>query len=147
MFGLSPEILSLAVGSVTGFIFKIMAQNAADRQQIVELLIKQAQVEDQLKDNAAKRAPGKSGEWTRRIIIIAVLFGVILAPFVLTILQLPTVVEITTPVRNFLGLFNWGGKTRFYELYGYLITPQIREALLALIGFYFGVSAGKRSNS
>jgi hypothetical protein len=141
-----PELLSLAFGSLTGFVFKLMAQNAADKQAVVEQLLKKGQFEDQAATNAANRATGKSGEWTRRLIIVAILFGVILAPFLLTIMQLPTIVQAETPERSFLGIFSWGGNTRFYELYGYLITPEIRQSLLALIGFYFGLSAGKRSN-
>lgn len=143
---ISLELISLVGGGVLGAVIKLMAQNAADRQSLFENLIKKAQIEDTLNDNAAKRSQGKSGEWTRRLIIIFVLFGVILAPFILTLLQLPTIVQVTNPVRNLL-FFEWGGKTNFYELYGYLITPEIRQSLLALIGFYFGVSAGKRSNN
>lgn len=144
---LSLEMISLVGGAVFGGILKMMAQNAADRQQNFENLIKRAQVEDSLKDNAAKRATGKAGEWTRRFIIAVVLFGVILAPFLLTIFQLPTVVEVTTPIRSFFGIFEFGGNTKFYQLYGYLITPEIRQAVLAIVGFYFGVAAAKRSNT
>ena len=131
---LSPEVISLVAGGAAGFIFKMMAQNAADRQQTTELLIKRQQ------------APGKSGEWTRRLIIIAILFGVILAPFVLSLLGKPVVVEVQTAVKSFLGIFNWGGNTRFYELSSYILIPEMRTALLAIIGFYFGNSAAKRSN-
>jgi sterol desaturase/sphingolipid hydroxylase (fatty acid hydroxylase superfamily) len=146
MLPLAPEMLSLIGGGLLGAFIKIAAQNAADRQQITELLLKKAEFENLSKNDAAKRAPGKAGELTRRVIILAILFGVILAPFVLTLLQLPTIVQVETPARSFLGLFEYGGKTKFYQLLGYLITPEIRQSLLALIGFYFGCSAGKRTN-
>ena len=143
---LSPEVISLVAGGAAGFIFKMMAQNAADRQQTTELLIKRQQAADESSDKAVQRAPGKAGEWTRRLIIIAILFGVILAPFVLSLLGKPVVVEVQTAVKSFLGIFNWGGNTRFYELSSYILIPEMRTALLAIIGFYFGNSAAKRSN-
>jgi hypothetical protein len=143
----SPEIVSLLAGGALGGILKLMAQSQADRQQNFESLLKKDKQDDEMRNNAAQRSYGKAGENTRRFIILIVLFGVILAPFLLTLLQLPTVVEISSPERNFLGLFSWGGKTKLYELYGYLVTPEIRQSALAIIGFYFSVSTMKRSNS
>lgn len=143
---LSSELLSLFAGSLSGFIFKMMAQNAADRQQITELLIKRQQAADNSSDLAAKRAPGKAGEWTRRLIIVSVLFGVVLAPFLLALLDKPVIVEVQTAVKSFLGIFKWGGNTQFFELNSYVLIPELRSALLALIGFYFGNSVAKRSN-
>lgn len=144
---LFPEIFSLIGGSVTGFIFKMLAQMAADRQKTMELLIKKQQADDASSDLAAKRNPGKAGEITRRIIIVSILFGVILAPFILALLNKPVVIETVTPIRNWIfGLFSTGGITQFYELRSYVLIPEIRCALLALIGFYFGNSSAKRSN-
>ena len=144
---MSPEIISLLAGSALGGVTKLMAQNAADRQANFANLIKANQVADTSRDDAAKRSSGKAGEWTRRGIILIVLFGVILAPFLLTIFQLPTVVETISQDKSFFfGLFHWGGGSRFYQIYGYLITPELRQSVLAIVGFYFGSSVAKRSN-
>ena len=142
----APELLSLIGGGLMGAITKMWAQSSADKQAIFERLIKSAQAENDFANAASKRSIGNGGEITRRIIILAVLFGVILAPFLLTLIQLPTVVQVDIPVKSFFGIFSWGGQTSFYELYGYLITPEIRISLLSLIGYYFGSSVCKRSN-
>lgn len=141
------ELLSLLGGGIAGFIFKYMSQMQMDRQAQFEMMLKRIEAEDVSKDKAAQRAPGKAGEWTRRLIIIAILFGVILAPFLLVLLDKPVVVEITTPIKSWLGLIETGGKTKFYELSSYLLIPELRSALLALVGYYFGSSSAKRSNN
>ena len=142
----TPELLSLVGGAASGFIFKYLAQAQADRAQQMEFLLKQQQAADASSDAAAQRAGGKAGEWTRRVIVMAVLFGVILAPFFLAMLDKPVIVEVQTTVKSFLGLFNWGGNAKFYELSSYVLIPTMRSALLAIIGFYFGNASAKRSN-
>lgn len=139
------EIFSLVGGALSGFIFKMMAQNAADKQAQFEMFIKTIQAQDNSADLAVKRVPNdKAGNWVRRIIVLSVLFGVILAPFILALLDQSLVVEVQTPVKSFLGMFSYGGKTKFYEISGYLLSIEIRQALLAIIGFYFGNASAKR---
>lgn len=139
------EIFSLVGGALSGFIFKMMAQKAADTQAQFEMFIKTIQAKDNSADLAAKRVPNdKAGNWVRRIIVLSVLFGVILAPFILAIIDRSLVVEVQTPVKSFLGVFEFGGKTKFYEISGYLLSIEIRQALLAIIGFYFGNASAKR---
>lgn len=140
------EIASLVGGALSGFIFKMMAQQAADRQAQFEMWIKTVQASDASQDLAAKRTPNdKAGNWIRRVIVLSILFGVILAPFVLAIMGLPVIVEIDLPVKQHLfGLWSSGGKTQFYELKSYLLVPEIRQALLMILGYYFGNSSAKR---
>jgi hypothetical protein len=139
------EIISLIGGAASGFIFKMMAQAAADKQAQFEMWIKTVKAKDESADRAATRVPhDKAGNWIRRVIVLCVLFGVILAPFVLSLFNKSTIVEVETPVKSFLGLFSYGGKTLFYELQGYLMVSEIRTALLAIIGFYFGQATAKR---
>lgn len=139
------EILSLVGGAASGFIFKMMAQNAADKQAQFEMFIKTIQAQDNSADLAVKRVPNdKAGNWVRRVIVLSILFGVILAPFILALLDQSLVVEVQTPARSFLGMFSYGGKTKFYEISGYLLSIEIRQALLAIIGFYFGNASAKR---
>lgn len=140
------EIASLLGGALSGFIFKMMAQKLADEQARFEMFIKTIQAKDASNDAAVKRVPNdKAGNWIRRLIVIAILFGVILAPFVLALMDKPLTVEIETPVKQHLfGLFSTGGKTLFYELHSYLLIPELRSALLAILGFYFGNASAKR---
>jgi hypothetical protein len=140
------EIASLLGGAVSGFIFKMMAQHAADRQAQFEMWMKQIQAQDASQDAAVKRTPNdKAGNWIRRVIVLSILFGVILAPFVLAVMGLPVIVEIDNPVKQHLfGLWSTGGTTAFYELKSYLLVPEMRQALLMILGYYFGNGSAKR---
>jgi hypothetical protein len=143
---MGPEMLSLVGGAVAGFIFKYMAQAAADRQAQFEMMLKQQVANDDSADKAEKRvsSDSKAGMWVRRVIVLAVLFGVIMAPFLLALLNKSVTVEVVTPIKSFLGLWSFGGTTKFYELQSYLLIPEVRQALMAIIGFYFGNSSAKR---
>ncbi len=140
------EVFTLMGGATSGFIFKMLAQQAADRAEQHKMWMQTVKIIDESQDAAAKRVPNdKAGNWIRRVIVMAVLFGVILAPFVLSLLGKPTIVEIQSPVKSWLfGLFSTGGSPKFYEFFGYLLSPEIRNSLLALIGYYFGQSSAKR---
>jgi len=141
------EVMTLLGGALSGFIFKMMAQNAADKQAQFEMWMKGIKAIDESADSAAKRVPNdEAGNWIRRLIVISILFGVILAPFVLSIMGKSTIVEIDQPVKQWLfGLFSTGGKAKFYELFGYLLSPEIRNSLLAVIGYYFGQASARRT--
>ena len=95
--------------------------------------------EDTSADKAAKRVPVDIGKWVRRLIVICVLFGVILAPFILTLLGYSTIVEVEeTDPTWFFGLFGGGTEITFVELPAYLMVNEVRQTLTAIIGFYFG---------
>ena len=73
------------------------------------------------------------------MIVVFVLFGVILAPFILTLLGFSTIVEVEeTDPTWFFGLFGGGTEVLFVELQGYLMVPEVRQTLTAIVGFYFG---------
>ena len=78
------------------------------------------------------------------IIVISILFGTILAPFVLPFFGIPTTVEIKTNELPFLGLFGGGEKIEFHNVYGYLFTEENRQVLLSIVGFYFGSAVARR---
>ena len=97
-------------------------------------------------DAAAARVPVEVGKWVRRMIVVCVLFGVILAPFLLSLMGQSTIVEIQETGGTFLfGLFGGGTETKFVELDGYLMVPEVRQTLTAIIGFYFGNASAKVS--
>jgi len=146
MIPIPLEIFTMLGGAVTGFVFRFMAERAKERQAQFEMFIKTIQAKDDSADRAAKRESGDAGKWVRRLIVMAILFGVILAPFVLALLDRPVIVQIEQPVKEHLfGLWSSGGKTLFYRLDSYLLVPEVRQALTAIIGYYFGnASASKR---
>lgn len=138
-------MVSLIGGAVGGFAMKAFSLSMQNKQQQFEMLIKTIQAKDESADKAATRVPIDVGKGIRRLIVLTILFGVILAPFVLAVMGKPVIVEINTPVKEWIfGLFSTGGRVKFYELGSYLLIPELREALLLILGFYFGSGTVKK---
>lgn len=131
--------MTMIAGGITGFIFRYMAERAKERARLWEMAIGTKKAEDNSADKAAKRVPVDVGKWVRRFIVICVLFGVILAPFILSILGYTTIVQVEEIKSSWLfGLFGGGTEITFVELPGYLMVAEVRQTLTAIIGFYFG---------
>ena len=82
-----------------------------------------------------------AGKWVRRGIVIAILFGTILAPFLLPFFEIPTVVEIEEQGYAWWDIFGLAGKTTTITLEpvdGYLLLKENRQILISIVGFYFG---------
>lgn len=126
-------------GGVTGFLFRYMAERAKERAEIWRMAIERKKAEDGSADKAAQRVSVDAGKWVRRIIVVCVLFGVILAPFILSLLGYTTIVQVEeTSPSWFFGMFGGGTQISFVELPGYLMVTEVRQTLTAIIGFYFG---------
>ena len=138
------EILTMAGGSVVGFFFKLVAKRAENEQKRFEMIMKDRQFVEESANNAVKRVPIEAGKWVRRLIVVSVLFGVILAPFVVTFFNHPIVVEELITKKVLWGLLGTRTEPVFVEVEGYLLVPEIRQALTAIIGFYFGQATVKR---
>ena len=133
------ELITMIGGTIVGFIFRYLAERAKERHELFKRAIAWKAAEDESADKAAKRVPVDVGKWVRRAIVMSVLFGVILAPFVLSLLGYSTVVEVETQSPEWLfGLFGGGTEVLFVELDGYLMVPEVRQTLTAIVGFYFG---------
>lgn len=141
---LTTEFLSLIGGSLTGFIFKNMAEQREARRQQFEMLIKRNETETANQDKAVQRVGVEAGKIVRRVIVLCILFGTIVAPFVLPFFGIPTVVEIKSTSPSFLGLFGGGEDVSFHTVYGYLFTEENRQILLSIVGFYFGSAVARR---
>lgn len=134
----------MVAGSVAGFVFKYMAQRAKDRQDQFEMMMKRHKAQEKAHDAAAQRVPIDAGKWVRRSIVGVILFGVVIAPFLLALLGLPTVVQIDETSRSFFwGLIGGGQEVKFVEMRGYLLIPEVRQTLTAIVGFYFGAATAK----
>ena len=142
---LTPEFLTLIGSSLTGFLFKYWAEKRQDQKELYERMIGASVRQDESQDLAVKRVGVEAGKAVRRIIVVTILFGTIMAPFVLPFFGIPTVVEITEREGSFFGILGGGEKTTFHEVYGYLFTEENRQVLLAIVGFYFGQAVGKNS--
>lgn len=133
------ELFTMAGGGLMGFVFRYMAERAKERQQQFEMLMQKEKAAEDSRNAAIQRESSDAGKHIRRIIVILVLFGVILAPFILALLGKTTIVEITEENASFLfGLFGGGTESKFLELPSYLLVPEVRQSLMAIIGYYFG---------
>jgi hypothetical protein len=96
---------------------------------------------------AAERVPLDVGKFVRQLIVLSVLFGSILAPFVLPFFGIPTFVEVDakTP-EGLFGLVPESTKKFFVEVNGYLFTSESRQVLLSIAGFYFGSAAASNKS-
>ena len=138
------EILTMAGGSIVGFFFKLVAKRAENEQKRFEMMMKERQFIEESANNAVKRVPIEAGKWVRRLIVVSVLFGGILAPFFTTFMNHPIVVEELVTKKILWGLLGTKTEPVFIEIEGYLLVPEIRQALTAIVGFYFGQATVKR---
>jgi len=138
----SPELISLVGGAATGFLFRYMAQKAQDQKEIFERLIAANKQTTENQDKAAQRVPLDVGRGIRQLIVLAVLFATLLAPFILPFFGLPTFVEVDA--HNPEGLFGLIPETTrkyFVEVNGFLYATETRQILVSIVGFYFGSAA------
>ena len=141
---MSVELITMAAGGLAGFIFRYLAERAKERAEIYKMAIGMKKAQDESADKAAKRVPVDAGKWVRRAIVCAILFAVVLAPFILSLTGYSTIVQVETEAPKWLfGLFGGGTEIMFVEMKGYLMIPEVRQALTAIIGFYFGNAAAK----
>jgi len=141
------ELISLIGGSLTGFLFRFMAQKSQDQKEIFERLIAANKQTAENQDKAAKRVPLDVGKGVRQLIVLTVLFGTIAAPFILPFFGVPTFVEVDSSNPEALfGLIPETTKKYFVEINGYLYTSENRQILVAIVGFYFGTAAAGRKS-
>jgi hypothetical protein len=135
---MSTELLAMLGGGFSGFIFKLIGTMVANQAAVTEGLIKKQQAMDSSADAAAARVDA-FGAWTRRIIVLTVLFGVIIAPFILA--HSEEGITVAAEYSKWFGLFSG---TSYQTLHGYLILPEIKTAVISIISFYFGSAAVSR---
>ena len=131
---MTTELIAMLGGSASGFIFKLIGQLVANQQNTVDSMLKKQAAADESHQKAATRG----GEGVRRVIVCTVLFAVVIAPFILA--HSPEGVTVGQESKGFFGLF---GGVKYQTLNGYLILPEIRQTVLAIVGFYFGSSTIK----
>jgi len=131
---MTEELTALTMGGSAGFIFKLISSLVDAQTQTTKMLLKRQQVADDSHDRAAVR---NGGVWTRRAIVGVCLFAVVIAPFILA--HSPEGITVGTE-KSLFGIINW---VNWKTLSGFVILPEIRQTLLAIVGFYFGSSQVK----
>jgi len=144
---ISTELVSLVGGAATGFLFRYMAQKSQDQKEIFERLIAANKQTTENQDKAAQRVPLDVGRGIRQLIVLAVLFATLLAPFILPFFGLPTFVEVdaTTP-EGLFGLIPQSTRKYFVEINGFLFASETRQILVSIVGFYFGSAAASNKS-
>lgn len=132
---MTTELLAMLGGGFSGFVFKLIGTMVQNQAAITEGLIKKQQASDNSADRAAARVDA-FGAWTRRIIVLTVLFGVIIAPFILAHSE-----EGVTVASEYSKWFGFAKGTAYQTLHGYIILPEIKTAVISIISFYFGSAA------
>ena len=79
---MTTELLAMLGGGASGFIFKLIGTLVQNQAAVTQNLIQKTEAHTASADAADKRG-GPGGAWVRRFIVIVVLFGVVVAPFLL----------------------------------------------------------------
>lgn len=136
------ELISMLLGSVTGFVFRYLAEKRQNDKEIFERLLTANKVTTDNQEKAAKRVPIDVGKGVRQVIVLVILFSTLFAPFILPFFGIPTFVEVdTTSPESMFGLVSASTKKYFVEISGFLYTSENRQILVAIVGFYFGSAA------
>ena len=141
---MSMELIAMLGGSLSGFVMKLIAAQMQSQAQQLEGMLKKQGIADDSADRAAART-GNAGVIVRRTIALCTLFAVIFAPFILAFFNEPVTIEANRAggIVGFLfgDIFSKGNG--WIELQGYVLLPEVRQTMLALVGFYFGSSQVK----
>jgi hypothetical protein len=136
---MNGELVAMLGGGVTGFVMKLISAQMNIQANAIQSMIKRQGVADDSADKAAQRS-GESGAWIRRFIAICILFSVVFAPFIMAFFDIPVTVESEkSGIFKFLGI----GADKWKHLEGFVLLPEVRQGMLALLGFYFGSSQVK----
>lgn len=141
------ELISMLAGSLTGFLFRYLAEKRQADKELFERLIVANQRTTENQDKAAQRVPIDVGKGVRQLIVLTILFGTLIAPFILPFFGIPTFVEVDADQPGvLLGLVESTTKKYFVEINGFLYTSENRQILVAIVGFYFGSAAAAKKN-
>ena len=145
---LTVEFISLLGSSLVGFLFRSNAERRKEQTEIFNRIMEANKATHDNQNAAVERVSITAGKWVRRGIVIAILFGTILAPFILPFFEIPTVIEIEETRRQWWDIFGLAGTfttTTIEPIDGYLLIKENRQILISVVGFYFGnaVAANK----
>ena len=136
---MSSELIAMLGGGITGFVMKLISAQMSIQARAIDNMINRQKLADDSADRAAKRS-GDGGAWIRRMIAICILFSMVFAPFIMAFFDIPVTVEKTKGgILSFLGF----GLNGWKNLEGFVLLPEVRQGMLAILGFYFGSSQVK----
>lgn len=135
---MTAELLATLGGGIAGFIFKLIGTLVSNNTELAKQAILANKASDDSRDKAAKRDGGKVIRW---IIVGSILFALIAIPAIMAFAD----IGVTVEKPGLGGIFKLIGLSRdsWETVQGFIILPEIRQGLLAILGFYFGSSAAK----
>lgn len=137
------ELISMLGGAATGFLFKSWSIAQQNKKEMFQMAIQKGEQSNKFLDAAAARTNDGHGKTTRRLITIFIMI-MFLALIFMPFFDINTVVESAPQTKSiFWGLIEWTSKVKYTEIGGYLLTNEMRQALLAIISFYYGQGAAK----
>jgi hypothetical protein len=131
---MTPELLAMLGGGVSGFVMKLIASQAQNQTRLFQQMLETQEVAD----ISADKASARGGVWMRRVITCSVIVAIIFLPAVFAFTDIG--VTLQEKSNGFLGLFKG---SKLVHTQGYLILPEVRQTALAIVGFYFGSSQVK----
>ena len=131
---MTPELLAMLGGGVSGFIMKMIANQAETQARLFEQTLSKQQAADE----SANQASSRGGALMRRVITSVVLFAIVVVPTVVAFTDIG--VSVNRETNGFFGLFK---TVKWDQISGYVILPEVRQTALAIVGFYFGSSQVK----
>jgi hypothetical protein len=131
---MTPELLAMLGGGVSGFIMKMIANQAETQARLFEQTI----LKQKTADESANQASSRGGALMRRVITSVVLFAIVVVPTVVAFTDIG--VSVNRETNGFFGLFK---TVKWDQISGYVILPEVRQTALAIVGFYFGSSQVK----
>ena len=138
------ELLTTLGGSIAGYVMKLMAIRSQQQHDLLMAALKRDEMAEASRNAAADRVGVNAGKFVRRAIVLSILFGVVFLPMLAPMWGMPVVVEGEQAGRSWLfGLIQAPATKIFTEIHGVLLLPELRQVLLAIVGFYFGSSTAR----
>ena len=135
---MSIELLSMLGGGISGFVMRLVASQVEAQGRALDAMLQK----QEMADKSSEAASNRGGVWVRRLIAVSILFAVIIAPFILSLLNVPVALEKESGGGIFSFIF--GSNNEYINIDGFVLLPEVRQGMLALLSFYFGSSMVKR---
>lgn len=139
MFGIPNEVISIAGGAVTSFLFQYWKESRQEKAEQFQRMMDAIKANNDSHDLAKARSNDATGNWARKTIALFSLCAVVLLPVIVSFFGKSTFVEVNVEQpSSFFNLIPATVRTYFVEIPGALLTPEIRCSLLYVCGYYLG---------
>lgn len=133
-----------AVGGALTWISSMRKESHERQMAIIDKMRETAKDADESADKAAARDRSQVGQRVRQLIIMALIFSFVVAPFIFAWTSIPVAVERTESCGGFLwGLVPEYTRQAIEYARGFYISSEFKVAFMSIVGFYFGRSAAR----